>query len=291
MDLSLKIDTVESITKQMFLESYFYPQKPVIIKGLLKNTKADWKWSLYFMKQQLGSTLVDVFDNKVKRNSAYTLGDIQLPFSRFIDIIEKNEQCDYRLFLFNGFKHAPHLRKDFPCPKIFHGALDRVGLMFFGGKNTDVRMHYDIDMCNVLHTQFVGKKRVLLFSPEYSELMYRLPFSTFSIALFDNPDFEKHPGLQHIKGYDITLEHGDTLFMPSGYWHYMTYLEGGFAVTYRKLAPTLRMKYQGIRNITIFLLVDKLMNAINESGWKSYRDKATILNANKAMKHKLAIKK
>jgi hypothetical protein len=280
MDLTLKIDSVENITKDDFMRYYFHPQKPVIIKDLINNAPAKNKWSLPFLKQKLGSTVVDVFDNRQKKNSAYTIGDLKMPFSEFIDIIEKEESCPFRLFLFNGFKYCPELKNDFPCPDIFKGVLDNMGFMFFGGKSTDVRTHFDIDMSSVLHTQFAGKKRVLLFSQEYSDLLYKVPFNTYSIADFDKPDYSRFPGLRYVKGYDVTLEHGDSLFMPTGYWHYMRYLEGGFAVTYRKMAQNIQYQLNGLMNLTVRLWFDKLMNRLDPSDWKTYKEKVAVRQSN-----------
>lgn len=280
MDLSLKIDTIESISRQEFLQRYFYHQKPVIIKGLIKNTGAEFKWSFPYIKNKLGNTHVGVFDNTKAKNSAYTKGDKKMNFGNFIDIIQKDEKCNYRLFLFNGFRHAPELREDYPCPEIFSGILDRVGLMFFGGKNTGVRMHYDIDMSNVLHTQFIGKKRIILIHPKYSKLLYQIPFSTFSMVDFENLDINKYPALKQVKGYDITLVHGDSLFMPSGYWHYITYLEGGFAVTYRKLPLGLKSKIQAVYNLTVLLIIDKFIDRVHGKIWKGYRERIAINRAN-----------
>jgi len=273
MDLSLKIQTVEDISKSDFITYFFNPQKPVIIKGLIDSTPAASKWSFPYLKQNLGSTMVGVFNNQLKNNSAYTFGDFKMPFSEFIDTIEKDEPCPYRLFLFNGFKHCQKLRNDFPCPAIFKGILDNMGFMFFGGKSTGVRMHFDIDMSNLLHTQFIGKKRVLLFSPEYSSLLYKVPFNTYSIADMDNPDFSRFPGLRYVSGYDVTLTHGDSLFMPSGYWHYMKYLEGGFAVTYRKIGVGIEFNYNAVMNLTLRLWFDKLMNYIRPDYWKRYKER------------------
>ncbi len=284
MDLSLKIDTIEGISKKDFLKHYFYPQKPVVIKGLLNDTPAAQKWSFDYMKDKISSTMVGVFDNRRKNNSAYTFSDFKMPFSEFIDIIRRTEPCAYRLFLFNGFKHCPELKSDFPCPEIFRSVLGNMGLMFFGGQSTDVRMHFDVDMSNLLHTQFLGKKRALLFSPEYSHLLYKVPFNTYSIADFDKTDYSKFPGLRYAKGYDIILAHGDSLFMPTGYWHYMRYLEGGFAVTYRKMAHSFEPICDGLMNLTIRLWFDKLMNRLNGDYWKLYKERAAYRNPSDTIK-------
>ena len=47
-----------------------------------------------------------------------------------------------------------------------------------------------------------------------------------SLADFSNyhlntgkPDYDAFPALKKANGYEVILEHGDTLFMPAGYWH------------------------------------------------------------------------
>jgi ribosomal protein L16 Arg81 hydroxylase len=283
MDLTLRLDTVENISEKEFFKKYFNPQKPVIIKGLVNKTPAAHKWTLDYIKEKLGKVEVDVFDDSVKRNSAYTYGDLKMPFAEFLDLIIKKQATNYRLFLFNGFKHSDELKKDFPCPPFFKGILDHIGFMFFGGKSATVRVHYDIDMSNVLHTQFTGRKRIILVSPEYTDFMYKTPFNTFSIADLEKPDYKLFPALRYVQGYDITLEPGDTLFMPSGYWHHMTYLEGGFGVAYRKMAHQPEILLNGILNTTLRLWFDKLMAFINAEAWMNWKRKACFAKADEAI--------
>src|SRR6478736_1615734 len=143
MDLSLKIDVIEANDVVEFHENYFKKQKPVIITGLLQGTEAMSKWNLEYMKQKLAHVDVEVFDNNFVKNSAYTKGDQIMKFSEFVEEIQKDGPATKRLFLFNGFKHNKDLKKEFPCPDLFKGILDRIGFMFFGGKSTQVRMHFD----------------------------------------------------------------------------------------------------------------------------------------------------
>ena len=280
MDLSLKVDTLDTIDQRTFVENYLKQQKPFVLKGLASGTAAGKKWDLDYMKFVLGNVEVDVFNNQIKSDTAYTRGNQKMIFSDFIEMIRKPEPTHIRLFLFNGFKHAPKLRNEFPCPIFYKGILDKIGFMFFGGKSTDVRMHYDIDMSNVLHTQFAGKKRVILLSPENGVLLYKLPFNTFTLIDASNPNFDKYPALKYVKGYDITLNDGDTLFMPSGFWHYMIYQEGGFAVTYRKIAQSPKLVCDGVMNLTLRLWFDKIMSAMLKSKWSNYKVKLAIHRAN-----------
>lgn len=284
MDLSLRINRIHASEKELFTREYFKKQKPVIIEGLVDSTPAFNKWNLEYLKKRLETTEIMVFDNSINKTTAYTGGDYKMKFSEFVEHIQKDEECNIRLFLFNAFKHCPDLKKEFPCPDIFKGLLDRVGFMFFGGKNTQVRMHFDIDMSNVLHTNFEGKKRVVLISQEYNDLLYKTPLNTYSIADFKNMDETLFPGLKYVKGYEIVLNPGESLFMPGGYWHYMVYLEGSFAVAYRKVAYGIKNTLIGINYLTLKLWTDKILNFVLGKKWMEYKTQVAYRRANAAIK-------
>lgn len=285
MDLTQKVDVLEFKNLKIFKEKYFKPQKPVIIKGLANDKIAGKLWTISYFKETMGEMEINVFDNTNKKSasSAFTTPDLKMKFGDFLTIIDKNEKTDLRIFLFNFFKSNPKLRNEFPCPKIFEGWLDSMGYMFFGGKDTTVRIHYDIDMSNVLLTHFGGRKRVVLIAPEYTDLLYCLPYNTYSLINLDKINYEKYPALAFVKGYECILNHGDSIFMPSGYWHYMTYLEGSFSISYRKLAPTIQTKLQGLMNIAIKMPFDKLLGSTLGDNWLIIKEKEAQRKAMKAM--------
>ncbi|MBK7909102.1 cupin-like domain-containing protein [Candidatus Pollutiaquabacter sp.] len=283
MDLSLKIDIVEDISTEDFKQNYFIPQKPLLINGgIIKKTEAYRKWSIDFFKKEMGNIEVDIYDNAVikSKTTALTSGDLKMKFADFLNIVEKNEPTTLRMFLFNGFKYKPELRKDFPKPKIFSGLLN-MGFLFFGGNSTSVRMHFDIDYSNVLMTQVKGRKKVILISPKYNRFIYKLPYNSFSLVDFDNIDYKKHPALKNIKGYEFVMDEGDSLFMPSAYWHFNVYIDGGYALSYRKTAHSLKDKYNGFMNVTFRLLLDKLMTAVAKNKWTQYKINQAIKTAEK----------
>ena len=209
------IDVVDNISENEFNQKYFYPQKPLIIRGLADKYPAGKKWTMDYIKQVCGDVMVDIFDNNNKNSaSAFTTPDLQMRFEEYANTIIENKPTSLRMFLFNMFKERPELRKDFPCPALFKGLMGRIGFMFFGAKDIKVRIHQDMDMSNVMLTQFYGRKRVVLVAPKYSRLLYKLPFNTHSLIDLDHPDYNKYPGLKYIETFECVLEHGDSLFMP-----------------------------------------------------------------------------
>ena len=115
----------------------------------------------------------------------------------------------------------------------------RLPVLFVGGAGAKVQMHYDIDLANLILCHFGGTKKVLLFPPEQTRYMYKVPYSFSALhdIDFSSPDLIKYPAIKHLNGYVAELKHGDCLFIPSGFWHYIIYEEVGFSMTLRSM-PT-----------------------------------------------------
>ena len=230
-----QVDTVENISPQDFKEKYYKPMKPLIIKNMAKNWPAYDKWNWDYFIETVGDKEVGVYNNI--KSDAYTPINTADAYMKFGDYLKKVKAgpLDLRIFLFNIFQHAPQLTNDFTWPdELMKGFVKKYPMLFVGGQGSITHMHFDIDMSHILHTQFIGRKRVLLFPFEEQYKLYRKPWEVLSLANFahyqTNFDYKSFPATQLAKGYEVVLEHGDTLFMPAGFWHHMEYLEGGLCV-------------------------------------------------------------
>ncbi|NCU05627.1 MAG: cupin-like domain-containing protein [Chitinophagaceae bacterium] len=285
MNIDTPIPVVDgtTITRKEFTEKYLKPQKPVILRGLWKQYPAYEKWTMDYFKQSMGDIKVKLFSTK-QANPSETLSvaHAEMKFNEYLDLIEK-EPTDLRLFLFPVFKHKPELLKDFGYPKIT-GRYIKIPFMFFGPKHSVTRMHMDIDMSNVFLTQFAGKRRVVLFPPDQSDFLYRLPFNVHGLVDIDKPDFETYPAMQHAKGVTGILEYGDTLYMPSGYWHHIEYAEGGFGLSVRTIGASVGTILTGLWNVTLQRKFDDIMFKIRGQKWFNYKKQLAFKRAEKAMK-------
>lgn len=290
MDLSLPIarTNANGLNREKFRNEYLIKARPVIISGFANNFPAGRLWTFDYLEKKMGDHVVGIIDNSRKKNTAVTSPDMKMKFSEYLAIIRRDEETPYRIFAFNMFREFPEMRRDFPTPEIVKGVLGNLGLTFFGGKNTPVRFHYDIDCSGVLMTQVIGRKRVILIPPEYDRLLYKVPFASFSLIDLEKPDYEKFPGLSFVKGYDFELQPGDALFMPARYWHFNTYLEGGMAISHRVIASTPSDLYNGLMNTTIRLLFDKSMNALQGDRWMERKKAVAFENAKKEIEKYLA---
>lgn len=285
------VDTVGSISAEKFKKEYYDASKPLVIRDLAKEWPAYTKWDWDFFKSIVGDKKVGIYNNV--KSDAYTpvnKADDYTTFGEYIDMIRKGP-AGWRIFLFNIFDHAPQLTHDFEWPDhLMKGFVKRFPMLFVGGATSITHMHYDIDMSHILHTQFAGRKRVLLFPYEEQHKLYRKPYEVLSLVDFSHyyqnngtPDYNQFPALKFAKGYDVTLEHGDTLFMPAGYWHHMEYLDSGFAMSLRALQDSLGGKLKGAWNLVGMRNIDTLMKKTAPKWWFDFKKEKIIAAAQKEL--------
>lgn len=273
-----QVARTSGLTKDSFRDLFLLPNRPVIIEDLISDWPARKKWSLQFFKENYGDLEVPVYPaNAPKSGKNYISALTTLPFREYIESIE-NGEANWRLFLFNIFNHVPELRKDYKVHTIMDGFIKEFPFTFFGGEGAKVPLHYDIDMSNVFLSQFEGRKKVVLFSHEQSRQLYHLPFTVASYVDVDNPDYEKFPALRGLKGYQCILEPGDTLFIPSGYWHYITYLDAGFSMNQRS-NDSIATRLKGAMNIATHYVVDKSLNNLFGEKWQKVKEEMAFRRA------------
>lgn len=284
------VDVVSSISPEDFKKNYFIPQVPLIIKDLAKQWPAYTKWNWQYFKEIVGNQKVGIYNNV--KSDAYTpinKADEYTTFGEYIDMISRGPAA-WRIFLFNIFNHAPELTQDFTWPdNLAKGFVKRVPMLFTGGQGSITHLHFDIDLSHIFHTQFMGRKRVLLFPYKEQYKLYRKPFEVLSVADFTNYydsvktklDMEQFPAVKFARGYDLTLDHGDTLFMPGGYWHHMEYLDSGFAMSLRALNSSVSGKLKGVWNLVGMRSIDTLMKKTAPGTWYGWKEKKLYKAAEK----------
>jgi len=285
------VPTFDIIKPEIFKKEFYEPGEPVVIKDLSRNWPAHTKWNWDYFKQLVGDQRVPLYNNV--KSDAYTpinTADDYKTFGEYIDMISQGPAA-WRIFLFNIFDHAPQLIEDFTWPEhLMKGFVKKYPMLFTGGATSITHMHFDIDLSHILHTQFGGRKRVLMFPFKEQRKLYRKPFEVLSLADFSHyyqnngtPDYTKFPALKLAEGFDFILEPGDTLFMPAGYWHHMEYLDSGFALSLRALQPSLSGKLKGVWNLLGMRSIDTMMKKTVPGWWFNRKKKKIFAEAEKAL--------
>jgi hypothetical protein len=269
----IPIARAENLTASEFRKSYLEPARPVVIKDLASTWPALRKWTPEYFLREYGSLQVKVYDRSFIRAGASYMSSLRkIPFSEYLSLM-LTSSTDLRLFAFNIFWQAPELKQDILWPDLTKGFSKKCIFMFFGCKGSVTPLHYDPDLPHLLHTVLHGKKRVVLFPNEESVNLYKHPFNTRSYVDVDNPDFGKFPRLKYATGYQAVLDPGETLFMPSGYWHHMVYEEAGYAVCARCAKLPMARKLRAYANMLACFPIDKTMNKLSPKLWFRWKEK------------------
>ncbi|MFK7934777.1 MAG: cupin-like domain-containing protein, partial [Saprospiraceae bacterium] len=270
------VDYVHGITREEFQEKYMKPQRPVIVKHFYgEDAPLYKKWNFDYFKQELGDIEVGIYDaegEKRQDDRSYKGSDNKMKFGDYLDMVQAGPTTR-RLFLFNVFKHKPDLFKDFDFPKVADRVLKKLPFAFFGGEGAVTRIHRDMDNSNVYLTELHGRKRVVLFDPKYSDMLYRYPFGTHTSIDINNPDYDKYPALAKVTGYDCTIEAGDTIFMPSGWWHHIEYQTAGIGFSMRSISPYTSTVLRGLYQVGFLTHVDEVMLKVMGDKWFQYKKK------------------
>ncbi len=272
------------ITKKDFIEKYFKPQKPVVISNAIENWPAFKKWDLEYMKNVAGDIEVPLYDNRpVQHKDGFNEPHAKMKMADYVDLL-KSEPTKYRIFLWNILKEVPVLQKDYDYPDFGLRLMKGLPMLFFGGKDSYTFMHYDIDLANIFHFHFDGEKEVLLFPQSESKNLYKVPHSliTHESIDFSNPDLEKWPALAKASGYKTQLKHGEVLYMPEGYWHYMKYNTPGFSMSLRAIARNPKNLSKAFYNVLIMRYYDVIMRKLKGQEWIDWKNEQSIIRTNMA---------
>lgn len=284
MKLNLqKIPRVKTITKEDFIKHYFKPQKPVVIERFIEDWPAYSKWNLDYMKEVAGDKIVPLYDDRpVDYKDGFNEPHAKMKMCDYVDLLKK-EPTRYRIFLWNILKEVPQLQQDFTFPDFGLKLMKGLPMLFFGGENSYTFMHYDIDLANIFHFHFHGKKQIILFDQTQNKYLYKIPYSLIAREDIDfsNPDFNKWPALKKAKGYTTELNHGEILYMPEGFWHYMRYITPGISMSLRAIARKPKNLTQAIYNIFIMRHFDNTMRSIKGQQWIDWKNEQAIIRTYK----------
>lgn len=235
------------------------------------------------MKDVAGDKIVPLYDDRpVKYDEGFNEPHAKMQMSDYVDLL-KSGPTRYRIFLWNILKEVPELQQDYTYPDFGLKLMKGLPMLFFGGEDSYTFMHYDIDLANIFHFHFEGKKQCILFSQSETKYLYKVPHSliTREDIDFNKPDLEKWPALQHAKGHIANLEHGNVLYIPEGYWHHMKYVTPGFSMSLRSIPKKPKNLSKAVYNIFVMRHFDNLMRKWRGQQWIDWKNEQAVLRTQK----------
>jgi hypothetical protein len=232
------VERRSGVSQAEFLERYYAVNRPLILTGLLGGSYALQNWTPHYLGQTCGDATVQVMFGR-ENDPNYEINSeshkIDMKFAEYANmVISGGETNDYYLVANNGFLDRPEaqtLNQQVPqFPEYLDGsASQRKVFLWFGPGGTVTPLHHDV--MNILVAQIFGRKRFTLISPEQSPYVYN-EIGVYSQVDCKNPDYARYPLYRYATPMDVTLEPGDVLFLPVGWWHHVESLDVSIMLSY-----------------------------------------------------------
>lgn len=233
-----QVDTRASLSPREFSEEYFERHLPVVYSGAIKDTSYFQNWSFEYLKSVVGDRPVYVaFSNQgyFKFHDKAFFEWKEIPFSTAIDnftspLVGKN----YYLQQTPLDQVFPELADELTLPPL-STSTDKILFrnLWIGGTGCISPLHKD-SLPNFL-VQVRGRKKLIMYSPEDTQNLYpgtEKETSHMSSINLRNVDSEQFPLFVNASPIECTIEAGDILYIPTGWWHEVYSLEASISVNY-----------------------------------------------------------
>lgn len=228
---STGIDRVEGMSRERFLRDHFRPKRPVVMPGLARDWPAFGKWSLaYFAERALAEPVTIERGNVLQGDTDF----VAAGFRDYVRGLMSGEITPDRgyLSLFDIFERFPDLAADVDFSLLTDHTLWNYTFGWLGPAGTVTGYH--IDWIDNILAQISGRKRLWLVPPGNDAAMYpsrkhdfRSTLSRMDPELTDPTEF---PLFARVSPIEVTLEPGDCLFLPRGWWHRVKALDPSISV-------------------------------------------------------------
>ncbi|MBB3107706.1 hypothetical protein FHS24_002237 [Psychrobacter luti] len=236
-----QLDIIDTPAFEIFIRDYYSKHKPVVLKKGIDHWPALKKWSPQYFADFLGDAEIEVqFDREndalFERHSDKYRKSMLM--SEFVNMIENDgESNNYYMTANNTQQNVETIRP----------ALDDIGdfgegyrqlldndaafstYFWMGPKGTFTPLHHDLT--NNMLVQVYGSKKVTLIPAWQVPWLYN-DLHVYSEVDFPNFDLKKHPLMQHVTPVEVTIDAGDALFIPIGWWHCVGGLDKSISVSF-----------------------------------------------------------
>lgn len=232
------IDRCERLSRQQFLEQYYAANRPVVMTGLTDAWPALKLWTADYLKKALGDAEAEIMTGlDANRRCELNLQQHRrvVRFADYVDMVFGGGATnDHYLVANNQFFQRPECRRLLDDLTVFEDYLDPALLdgrcfLWFGPGGTVTPLHHDA--CNIMMAPVFGRKRLYVIPADQWQYVYNTT-GFFSDVDCENPDFERWPYFRYATVIELTLEPGDVMFMPVGWWHHVRTIEPSAMISF-----------------------------------------------------------
>lgn len=236
------IERRSHVTADEFRHGYYARNRPVILTGLARDWPAYQLWTPDYLRGRCGDQEVEVMNGRESDDRYEVNSESHRHRIRFADYVDRVTSAassnDSYLVANNHFFESPGTRSllnDLQIRPEFLEAAPPDGSVFlwFGPGGTVTPLHHDA--LNVLLVQIRGRKRITLIPSVQLPLVYN-EIAVYSEVQLEVIDQARFPLFAAVDRIELTLEAGDALFIPVGWWHHVRSLDLAISTSFTSFA-------------------------------------------------------
>jgi hypothetical protein len=239
LDNAAAVEIALAPSVEEFAARYVRPERPVVVRGAVKDWTPSYKWTPEYLKAVYGTRSVKI---GVSRNGDYLNDEERLnigvereePFAKTIDAIFAPANPEQKCRIDQKPLEAwGALDEESPPIQYVRGNVIAKNI-WMATTGSLTKTHYDTE--HNINVQVRGRKEIILFpSMQLDELYprsvwdYRSNFSRVEIA---TPDFSRYPRFSRATPLRAILEPGDFIYIPIYWWHQVYTLDASLNVNF-----------------------------------------------------------
>jgi len=228
------VPQVEKLSATEFYERYYFSNEAVVIKDVAAAWGILDLWTPEYLSREFGDVDVEIQTNR-SSDPDYEINldshRTRMNLGKFISAISNAETNDFYMCANNrAFEdRLLPLFQQIPQLGFMEPHSPQHTFLWLGPKGTVTPLHYDV--MNVLFVQIRGRKQITIAPPEVTPLMYNRR-GVFSDVDYTRPDYVRFPLFKRAQLMTVTLEPGQGLFIPVGWWHFVRSLDISISVSF-----------------------------------------------------------
>ena len=235
----MEVKKIGNIPYKEFINEFYKPGIPVVFKEASKRWKANGLFTPNYFRANFGDRKTEVKEKEYSMNQLLDLIESSTesnpaPYPCIFDIPRQLPEILPLISPIEMLYAEPNWFNSKFFPSVVVGSNVELFLGSPGGKFPVA--HIDYYHTNAWITQLYGRKNFIVFPRDQDEFMYAKKDNKWEseVNIF-NPDYEKHPKFKQATPVTITVEQGETIFIPAGLWHSAESLSPSISVIFDQI--------------------------------------------------------
>jgi hypothetical protein len=232
-----EVPRIHQLSREAFLDGYYTAGRPVIITGMMENWPAMTRWSLDYFNERCGDREVEIQfgrDSDDQYELRKTVHRKTMLFGDYVELVRNaGRSNNFYMTAYNEGQNRKALdvlwQDIVQIPEYLDDSGPTQGFLWFGPAGTITPFHHDLT--NNFMAQVMGRKRVLLMPACEIASVYNHEHC-FTHVDGRQIDLQRYPRMRDVQVLSCTLNPGEVLFLPVGWWHFVEGLDISVTVSF-----------------------------------------------------------